>query len=89
MYVNQKENQRIGMMHIRHFFDYLRTNLHIDTRLNHKELQEKIAQKTKTDILEVKKLFEMIDIIQNNPKIDAKILLDLDKRIQKIKQTAL
>jgi len=89
MYVNQKENQRIGMMHIKHFFDYLRTNLHIDTRLNHKELQERIAQKTKTDLLEVEKLFELIDTIQNNSKISAEVLLDLDKRIQKIKQTAL
>ncbi len=85
MYIENKEHRRIALMHIKHFMDYLRTQLHIDTKDNIEILKKKIAQKTKTEIKDIDELFDLIYYINQNTKITSQTVLDLDQKINKVK----
>ncbi len=85
MYIENKEHRQIALMHIKHFMDYVRTQLHIDTRATLPELTSKIAQKTKTDKNQVINLFELIEYINNSTKISMQTVMDLNKKINEIK----
>ncbi len=85
MYVENKEHKRIALLHIKHFLDFVRYQLHIDILQNWDVLIKKIAQKTKTDTAEVEKLFNMIENIQNQQDIEPETVLKLEKQIEKIK----
>ncbi len=85
MYIENKEHRRIALLHIKHFMDYLRYQLNIDILQNHEVLISKIAQKTKTDKEEVEKLFDMIEVIQNQQNVSPEMTLKLEKQIEKIK----
>ena len=85
MYIENKEHKRIALLHIKHFMDYLRHQLHIDIFQDQEVLKQKIAQKTKTDIEKVNKLFGLIEFIQNQKYIEPETVLKLEKQIGKIK----
>ena len=85
MYIENNEHKRIALLHIKHFLDFVRYQLHIDILQNRDVLIKKIAQKTKTDITEVEKLFDMIETIQNQKDIKPETILILEKQIEKIK----
>jgi len=87
MYVVNKEHKQIASMHVNHFMDYLRTKLYLDTSKWDVYLMHKIAEKTKTNLDEVKKLFVLIENINNAKVVLAKQVLELDKQIDKIKKT--
>ncbi len=86
MYIENKEHKAIAMLHIKHFLEYIRTQLHLDTRILDNDLMKKISQKTKTDMDTVKALFEKINQIQQSENIRSKELSDLEKLIEKIKK---
>ena len=86
MYINHKEYRQIALMHIKHFMDYVRNQLHIDTRKWDKKLMQKIAQKTKTDINEVENLFSLINHINQSENIKPDMLMKIEKMIQRIKK---
>lgn len=85
MYIENKEHKRIALLHIKHFMNYVRHQLHIDINQNPKELKNKISQKTKTDIKEVDRLFEIIETVQNQEYIKPEVVLELEKQIEKVK----
>jgi len=85
MYIGNKEDRQIAIKHIQHFMDYVRQKLHLDTRKWDVDLQEKIAQKSKSDLKDVQSLFRLIEQINNSVKVSPKTVIELDKLIQKIK----
>ncbi len=85
MYIENNEHKRIALLHIKHFMDFVRHQLHIDIRQDEATLKQKIAQKSKTNIEEVKKLFDVIEVVQNQQDIEPKTVLKLEKQIEKIK----
>ena len=87
MYIENKEHKRIALLHIKHFMDYVRHQLHIDILQDQEVLKQKIAQKTKTDIEEVKKLFDVIEVVQNQQDVAPETVLKLEKQIEKIKES--
>ncbi len=86
MYIENKEHKRIALLHIKHFMDYVRYQLHIDIKQNEEELKHKIAQKTKTNINTMNKLFDLIKFVQNQQDIEPETVLKLEKQIEKIKK---
>ncbi len=86
MYIVNKEHKRMASMHVNHFMDYLRTKLYLDTSEWNADLMHKIGEKTKTDIGDVKKLFNLMDIINKSDVVLAKQVLELDKLINEIKK---
>jgi len=86
MYVEGKEDRLIGLMYIKHFYDYVRTKLRLDLRENKDLLQQKIAQKTKTGLKDVEKLFALIEKIENSQKVKPQDIMDLETYLNKIKR---
>ena len=87
MYITHNEHRQIALMHIKHFMDYVRTQLHIDTRKWDMDMMRKIAQKTKTELKDVKELFQLIDAINQSEKIKPETVMKLEEMIEKIKNT--
>ena len=85
MYLENKEHRLIGLMHINHFFNYVRQHLHLDVREKPEILKQKIAQKSKTDPEVVQRLLEMIDYIQQADKVSGDTILALEQQIELIK----
>ncbi len=86
MYIGNKEDRQIAIKHIQHFMDYVRHKLHLDTRKWDAKLQEKIAQKSKSNLEDVQALFHLIEEINSQAKITPKTVVKLDTLIQKIKR---
>ena len=86
MYIENKEHKQIALLHIKHFMDYVRHRLHIDIRQNSTKLKQLIAQKTKSDLIDVERLFDLIEDIQNQQNIKPETVLELEKQIEKIKR---
>jgi len=87
MYIQYGENKKIALIHIKHFMDYVRNKLHLDTRRWDDKLIKKIAEKTKTDEKTLKELFELIDEINVSTDIKPAVVLKLDELIEKVKET--
>jgi hypothetical protein len=86
MYMVNKENKAIAMLHIKHFLDYVRTQLHLDTRRLDNDLAKKIAGKTKTETGQIIRLFQMINDIQQSEKVKKEMVFELEKLIEIIKK---
>ncbi len=86
MYLVNKEHKLIAQMHIKHFMEYVRNKLKLDTRKWNKLLMKKIAEKSSSDIDDVKALFKMIDDINNTEKVLAQQVIKLEKLINKVKK---
>ncbi len=89
MYIQHGENKKIAQIHIKHFMDYLRTRLHLDTRKPDKKLIQQIAQKTKSKEKTVTALFELINDIQQVTEIKPEKVLTLEKLINQIKESSI
>ncbi len=86
MYIENKEHKRIALIHIKHFMDYVRHQLHIDTGQHPNILKQKIAQKTKSNLIDVERLFGLIKDVENQQNINTETVLELEKQIEKIKR---
>ncbi len=86
MYIENKEHKQIALLHIKHFMDYVRHRLHLDIRQNSTKLKQQIAQKTKSDLIDVERLFDLIEGVQNQQNIKPETVLELEKQIEKIKR---
>jgi len=86
MYIENKEHRLIALMHIKHFYDYIRSVLHIDTRLKQADLVKKIAEKTKTELALVNDLFELINYIKKSQAVSPKTVMELEELTNKIKR---
>jgi hypothetical protein len=85
MYIENKENKNIALLHIKHFLDYVRTHLHLDARVLDNRLAKKISQKTGSEFDTVMDLFKKIDYIQQQVSIQSDDVLSLEELIEKVK----
>lgn len=83
-YENQKHND-IAQHKIRHFFDYIRAHLHMNTDTIDDIFLKDIAIKSNNSIEDTKQLFNTIETINNKTQIDAKTLEHLNALIDRFK----
>ncbi len=84
MYMENKEHEEMVALRIKLFSDWIRNNLHLNINKLDNELMQKISDKTKTDIKDVKNVFEMIAYLENVQEIRARDVLKLENLINKI-----
>ncbi len=85
MYLVNNEHQQIAQMHIKHFIDYVRNQLKLDTRKWDSQLMKRIAEKSNSDYKDVKAIFSLIQQINTSDKVLTQQVLKLEKYINKIK----
>ena len=85
MYLVNNEHKQMAQMHIKHFMDYVRNQLKLDTRKWDKQLMKKIAEKSNSDYSDVEALFILINQINSSEKVLVQQVLKLEKKIKTIK----
>jgi hypothetical protein len=86
MYIENKAHKDMAEMHLKHFYDFLRNEGHLDISQNKTDLKRQMINKFKVDEKAVDDLFNLIEQIENSRNIYAKTVMDLARKIEKIKQ---
>jgi len=86
LYIHNKSHKHMADKMIRHFFDYINTKYFIRSQVLNDAFIEKLSRKSGQDISEVKTLVKLIQTIRSSENISDTSLLDLNSRIDKLKQ---
>lgn len=81
MYLDKKDYRGIALKQISFFLETIRSQYNLNTQTLNETFYKQLASKTNNTVEESKKLFKLINIIQQNPKIEKETLLKLYKEI--------
>ncbi len=81
LYHQRGDHKDLAQKKIQYFLDYLRTHLQVDTQTLSPALAHTVAQRAGLEEIRITKLFQTIEAVQNQPRLTAETLLDLNTRI--------
>ena len=88
LYQEQGSHKEILDKKILFFFDYIKTNLHLDTSEIDEQFRNDVAIRSGIDKKEITRLFDLLELIKNSSKItDSELILLTDQIDQFYKNT--
>lgn len=85
MFLDKKAHKAIADKQIKQFLNFIRTHFHLSTREINKRFYEELSMKSNVEMDTIKKLFELIALIEKQPELEKEQLMKLEQQIRNIK----
>ncbi len=86
LYLNQKDYKEISSKKIHLFLDYVRTKYHLTTDEVNDHFYERLAGLSGNRLEDVKKLWDLMLVLQNKQQVEKEDLLELNRKINAFKK---